>query len=239
MNFKYVLVWMIGAAQVTLAHAATIDVDTTIDSAIPENVEIVDGDSPPTTVGFVDGARVPQLLTSGSSVLNMFGGAVLDELGSQDDSLISVYAGLISDTQFGGASHVKFLDGTVEEDFTARDSAMIEISGGAFHEDVTLRDSSVLNISGGGLRGDIEARGQSTVNIYGGAFRSVVASNASTVNVFGFGLSLDDDMVTAGSRTANPQIFQWMWLPTGNSFSTRSLSQAHSFCYSDHCASFS
>ncbi|HMP07810.1 MAG TPA: hypothetical protein PJ982_15775 [Lacipirellulaceae bacterium] len=111
-----------------------------------------------------------------SSVFNMTGGTLFDELFMFNNSTATISGGQIGDdiTTNDNASivvhYVKVLD-----DVEATGNSLVTIYDGDFDEDVEAYNSAVVNIFGGMFQtgsdgANIEAADNSTINIHGGAF---------------------------------------------------------------------
>lgn len=149
-----VLAVSVGAGQAKAE--LVIDYDTTIDYTVNDDVRIIEGASPPTTVEIVEPAYVDgQIRVLDGSILSISGGELRVGVTALDAGTVNLSGG------FGGENSV------------VAGSSTLNISGGYMNPEarVTGYDSSTINISAGYVGDSIEAEGSSTVNVYGYTLR--------------------------------------------------------------------
>ncbi|MGD9635460.1 MAG: hypothetical protein AB7G28_00500 [Pirellulales bacterium] len=175
-------------------------------SAPIDQIEILDGaGSVPTTVNVLTGAVVGAGQTAFSvnvrdtSVFNMSGGSLFDELFLFNSSSAHLTGGSIGDdlTPDNNAS-VLVTSVTVNDDVEAHGGSTMTINGGSFDEDVESLDNAVITINGGTFQtgadaASVSASGSSTINIHAGVFGSgsttgsggFNATDTAVINIFG------------------------------------------------------
>lgn len=197
--------WMLCASW---AHAVTTFNDGGVHniSAAIDQLEILDGPgSVPTTVNVLPGAVVGAGQTAFSvnvrdtSVFNMSGGSLFDELFLFNNSSAHLSGGSIGDdlTPDNNATVlVTFV--TVNDDVEAHGGSTITINGGNFDEDIESLDTAVITINGGTFQtgtdaASVSASGSSVINIHAGVFGSGTttgsggfnATDNAVINIFG------------------------------------------------------
>ena len=128
-----------------------------------------DYSGPPTTVNYVDGAWTRRhFCAHGSSMVNIYGGAIGMGLNAYENSVINIYGGILVNT------------------VAANDNSQVTISGGTIEYRLATAGSSKVFISGGHLeRWGLESGNDSMVTISGGRVRRMLIRNNSQVTITG------------------------------------------------------
>jgi len=165
---------LLGFATSQAGAQLVFDHNATIDYAVGEqDVHVVNGSNPPTTVTVVAPGDLEQnLLVFGSSIVNLLSGRVDEHFEVRDTGTINIRGG------------------SVEDKVTAYDSSAIEITGGTLLDYVVARGFGQVNIHGGSLWG-VEAQGDSNVFLSGGTIHAwpqetgLIAGETATIFVAG------------------------------------------------------
>ena len=202
-------------------QAVTVDSNTTIDgtnSTSPgEDIEVVDGLNPPTVLNIETGGHVQDLFARDSSRINMSGGGISGFMQMLDDSVLEFSGGNNSGHLYGSHRSTVTITGGIpaQEDVYAEDSSTVYMSGGRIFEALQSFDSGIAHLSGGTVDGFVITHDSSTIhmsggsavllmlmdastlNLSGGSIGSWMEVNgSSTLNVFGYDLAIQDDVLT-------------------------------------------
>jgi hypothetical protein len=180
-----VLFVLIGAVR----SEVIIDADTTLDYTINDDVVVVAGANPPTTVQFVESGDVHNIALRDDSVLNMTSGFVHGYLTGYGTATLNVLDGFFGLGLEADDQSNLFVSGGSTELLTASGSSLVDFSGG-FYELVSAHDSAHLEIWGDADMDSVSASGTSTVAISGGQTGGELgATQNSVITVFGSGFN--------------------------------------------------
>jgi len=166
-----------------------IDADTTVDYDINDDLRVIAGANPPTSVQFVEPASVNNMTVYDDSIVNMTGGGVGGYLQGYDSATLNVSGGSFGlGLDVHGQCTLNASGGNSELLF-AYDDSVVDFSGG-FYEIVQACDSSSLDIRDDAHVNMLIAVGASTVSLSGdGHLSDLSASHTSVITVYGTGFN--------------------------------------------------
>jgi len=180
-----------------------VDQDMTIDGRIDDDVSVIEGASPPTTLNLVDPASLGEYLrVYDSSIVHMSGGTVDERLYAYGTSVIHISGGLLL------------------EDLVADDLSTANVSGGDLSDYVIVRGFGTANIVGGTIWG-VAAYADGSADISGGLINAwpqetgLIATGSSTISIRGTGFNYPYGKIPDASGTLTGTLADGTSIHTG------------------------
>lgn len=155
------------------------------------------------TLNISTGQLSVRIQGEGYSTLNLSGDAAVATLELDNHSTLYVTGGSADLVNADDFAQVNLFDGVVTEKIVLHERSAGLVAGGTVAS-IETHESSTLNVAGGVL-GSLTTADSSTAAISGGLFSgTILARERSTIEVYGYGLTLAGDLLSGWLQDGSP-----------------------------------